>query len=129
MLSRGHMIERSSRSPGLLQVQYAFLELPKLPKRRPDMGGPGVWAWLFVHAPELEAVPSELPQGPYRQALELANQASFTQGELDAYQQVSDEIRQVLEIAAAKRAEGKAGGKAEGSSKPSSRCWQRAASR
>jgi hypothetical protein len=36
MLSRWHMTEDGSRSHGLLQVQYAFLELPKLPARKPE---------------------------------------------------------------------------------------------
>ncbi len=38
MLSRWNMTERASGNHGLLQVQYAFLELPKLPERRPDTG-------------------------------------------------------------------------------------------
>ncbi len=45
--------------------------------------------------------------------MELANQATFTQLELDAYQKVQDEIRQVFEIAAYREALGKAEGKAE----------------
>src|SRR5262249_12420394 len=32
----GTMTERRSKNHGLLQVQYAFLELPKMPARRPD---------------------------------------------------------------------------------------------
>src|SRR6185503_9629315 len=38
MLSRWNMTERASGNHGLLQVQYAFLELPKLPERKPDTG-------------------------------------------------------------------------------------------
>jgi predicted transposase/invertase (TIGR01784 family) len=38
MLSRWNMAERGSGNHGLLQVQYAFLELPKLPARRPQTG-------------------------------------------------------------------------------------------
>ena len=115
MLSRWKLTEERSGSPGLSQVQYAFLELPKVPKDRPDATtGAAYWAWLFVHAPELHEVPADLPQGPYRDALELANQAKFTQEELQAYERVRDEIRQVLEIAAARWAEGKAEGRTEG---------------
>jgi flagellar biosynthesis/type III secretory pathway protein FliH len=69
---------------------------------------------LFVHAPELSEVPAELPSGPYRDALELANQATFSEAELDAYQKVTDEIEQVRELAAAKWAEGEAKGEAKG---------------
>jgi flagellar biosynthesis/type III secretory pathway protein FliH len=59
-------------------------------------------------------MPADLPQGPYREALELANEAEFTQAEHDAYQKVIDEIQQVRELAEAKWAEGRAEGKAEG---------------
>src|SRR5829696_3440800 len=59
MLSRWNMTERGSGNHGLLQVQYAFLELPKLPERKPDTGALQ-WAWLFVHAPKLTEVPADL---------------------------------------------------------------------
>ena len=114
MLSRWNMTERSSNNHGLLQVQYAFLELPKMPDRRPDKPGADLWAWLFVHATELTEVPADLTPGPYADALELANKAKFTAAELEAYQKVRDEIRQVLEIAEARFAEGESKGKAEG---------------
>src|SRR5277367_5925910 len=92
MLSRWNMTERKSGSPGLLQVQYAFLELPKLPERKPETGA-AYWAWIFVHAPELTEMPPDLPPGPHREALELANQTTFSRAELDAYQKVMDEIQ------------------------------------
>jgi hypothetical protein len=95
-----------------LQVQYAFLELPKLPERKPDTGA-SRWAWLFVNAPTLTEVPADLPV-VYREALELANKATFTQEELDAYEKVRDEIQQVLAIAEARWAEGQAAGEAIG---------------
>jgi predicted transposase/invertase (TIGR01784 family) len=112
MLSRWAVTENSSKNHTLQHVQYAFLELPKLPEHKPDTGALQ-WAWLFVHAPELTEIPADLP-APYREALELANQAKFTQAELDAYEKVRDEIRQVLAIADARWAEGKAEGKVEG---------------
>jgi hypothetical protein len=113
MLSRWNMTERHSGNQGLLQVQYVFLELPKLPPHKPE-SGVEQWAWLFVHAPELKEVPPGLPQGPYREALSLANKATFTQLELDAYQKVRDEINQVRELAEAKWAAGLATGEAKG---------------
>ena len=109
MLSRWHMTERASGNGGLLQVQYAFLELPKLPEQKPEAGA-GYWAWLFVHAPELTEVPDDLPLGPYREALELANESTFTQEERDAYQKVIDEIEQAREYGEVKWTEGKAEG-------------------
>jgi len=122
MLSRWYMTEHSrlpetgSDTNKLLQVQYAFLELPKLPKRKPDTGALH-WAWLFVHAPELTEVPADLPPGPYRAALELANQATFSRTELDAYRQVMDEIQQARDYGADQRAEGEAAGLAKGEAK------------
>ena len=117
MLSRWNMTERHSKNHGLLQVQYAFLELPKVPSKRPETSGADLWAWLFVHAPELTEMPADLAPGPQRDALELANQAKFTQSEMDAYEKVRDEIQQVYEIADARRAEGKAEGLVEGAQK------------
>jgi hypothetical protein len=112
MLSRWNMTERGSGNHGLLQVQYAFLELPKLPAGRPETGAE-LWAWLFVHAPELTEVPADLPPGPHREAVELAKEATFTQLELDAYRKVMDEIQQAREYGATQRAEGKTEGKTE----------------
>jgi predicted transposase/invertase (TIGR01784 family) len=118
MLSRWYVTESSSnhtRLPDqesanrLLHVQYAFLELPKLPDRKPDTGAL-LWAWLFVHAPELTEVPTDLPSGPYREALALANEATFSQTEMDAYRKVMDEIQQAREYGEAKEAEGFAKG-------------------
>ena len=68
MLSRFAMTERSTGNHALLQVQYAFLELPKVPKDKPAAGA-ALWAWLFVHAPELREMPPDLPPGPYREAM------------------------------------------------------------
>jgi PD-(D/E)XK nuclease family transposase len=116
MLSRWNMTERASGNHGLLQVQYVFLELPKLPSPRPDAPGADLWAWLFVHAPELTEVPAYLSR-PYRAALELANKATFTQLELDAYRKVIDEIQQAEELAEVKEAKGKAEGLALGEAK------------
>ena len=116
MLSRWNMTERGSGNNGLLQVQYAFLELPKLPERRPETGAE-LWAWLFVHAPELTEVPPDLPPGPHREAVELANEATFTPAELEAYQRVMDEIQQARELADAAEARGRVEGETAGTLK------------
>lgn len=113
MLSRFAMTERNSGNHALLQVQYAFLELPKVPKEKPAAGA-ALWAWLFVHAPELREIPADLPPGPYREAMELANQATFTDLELEAYRKVMDEIQQAREYGEEKRAEGRAEGELKG---------------
>src|SRR5262249_8340101 len=117
MLSQWKMTERRSKNHGLLQVQYAFLELPKMPARRPDLPGADLWAWLFVHAPELAEVPTDLPPGPYGDALDLANQAKFTAAELQAYEKARDEIQQVRAIAAEREAAGFAKGETAGFAK------------
>lgn len=113
MLSRWNMTERKSGNHGLLQVQYVFLELAKLPIDRPTEPGADLWAWLFVHGHTLTEVPAGLLP-PYRKALELANKATFTQGELDAYRRVIDEIHQAQELAEVRWAEGRAEGRVEG---------------
>jgi hypothetical protein len=69
MMSRWNMTERGSGNHGLLQVQYAFLELPKLPARPPETGAE-LWAWLFVHAPELTEVPPDAPPGARRSSID-----------------------------------------------------------
>lgn len=117
MLSRWNMTERDSKNDGLVQVQYAFVELPKMPERKPEqiaqMEKADLWAWLFLHAPQLTEVPQSLASGPYGDALELANKAKFTVIELNTYERVRDEIRQVLEISDARWDEGLRAGRFE----------------
>lgn len=116
MLSHWYTTEHSRRAEPdsgthkLLQVEYVVLELPKLPKHKPDTG-PLQWAWLFVHARELTEVPPDLLPGPYREALALANLATFRQTELDAYQRVIFEIQQTRDYGAEQRAAGRLAGK------------------
>jgi hypothetical protein len=78
-----------------------------------------VFRRIFATHPDIlrGLVPDDLPQGPYREALELANEANFTQEERDAYQKVIDEIQQVRELAEAKWAEGRAEGEVDGFAK------------
>jgi alpha-amylase/alpha-mannosidase (GH57 family) len=68
---------------------------------------------LLERSDEAE-MPADLPPGPYRKALEFADEATFSEEERDAYQKVIDEIQQVRELAEAKWADGKAEGKVEG---------------
>lgn len=109
MHSRFSMAEETTGNRRLLQVQYAFLELPKVPKEKPS-GGAALWAWLFVHAPKLDKLPDDLPQGPMRAAMELANEQSFSAVELEAYHKVLDEIQQARDYGETKLAEGEARG-------------------
>lgn len=115
MLSHWTVRERASNTHDLLQVQYVFLELPKLTATTQPTHGAELWAWLFVHAPELTE-PPDLPPGPYREAVELASEAGFTSLELDAYRKVMDEIQQARDYGDARHAEGRSEGRAEGRS-------------
>ncbi|HRI72338.1 MAG TPA: Rpn family recombination-promoting nuclease/putative transposase, partial [Polyangium sp.] len=114
MLSRWNMRERTSLNHGLLQVQYAFLELPKVPQDKPNEAGAALWAWLFVHAPSLSEIPKDLPGNGYGEALRIANQMTFTKEELEAYHKAVDEIEQLRVLIAAKWIEGHKVGVAEG---------------
>lgn len=114
MLSWWSVTERVSRTNDLLQVQYAFLELPKMPKERPEKPGLALWAWLFAHATELTEIPAMMAKEPYGEALELANEAQFSAAELDGYRRSFDEIQQVIEIANDRFARGKREGLREG---------------
>ena len=106
MLSRWNMRERSSLNHGLLQIQYAFLELPKVPKEKPVGPGAALWAWLFVHAPQLQEVPADF-LGAYRDALGIANQSTFSKDELEAYHKAVDEIEQLRVLMDAKWEDGR----------------------
>jgi hypothetical protein len=55
----------------------------------------------------LKEIPADLPPGPFREALELANEATFSQDEQDAYDKVNDEIQQVRDLVEAKWANAK----------------------
>ena len=120
MLSRWFVTERSLRADKdqnrILHVQYAFLELPKLPVEKPASGA-ALWAWLFVHAPELTEIPTDLPPGPHRAALDLANEAKLTPQELEAYRKATDEIQQARDYGEQKEAEGFAKGETAGFAK------------
>ncbi len=56
--------------------------------------------------PELGKLPEDLPHGPMREAMELAKEASFSVGELEAYRKVMDEIQQARDYGETKKAEG-----------------------
>lgn len=67
-----------------------------------------------MHAPELTDIPPDLPAGPHREALALANAATFSATELEAYRKVMDEIQQAREYGEEKEAKGYAKGKTDG---------------
>ena len=98
MLSHWRMTERLSGAPGIPQVEYVFCELPKLRGRKPA-NAIERWVGLFTAAPLLTA--STVSQEPFtvaqRAALELANEATFTDEELEAYRKARDEVQQMVQ--------------------------------
>jgi hypothetical protein len=98
MLSHWRMTEKLSGAPGIPQVEYVFCELPKLRGRKPT-NAIERWVGLFTAAPLLTA--STVSQEPFtveqRAALELANEATFTDEELEAYRKARDEVQQMVQ--------------------------------
>ena len=87
------MTERLSGAPGIPQVEYVFCELPKLRGKKPgnDLKR---WGGLFTAAPHLDArtVAEEPFTVEQRAALEPANEATFSEAELEAYRKARDEV-------------------------------------
>lgn len=98
LVSRWSMRERVSGRDDLLQVQYAFVELPKVAPSPPHATAAETWAWLFRFGKTLDEVPGGL-SGPQRSALALAEEATFTLAESEAYRRVADEIEQARQLA------------------------------
>lgn len=115
MLSHWGMTERLSGSTGIPQVEYVFCELPELRDRKPATTEER-WAALFSAAPLL--TPETAAKEPFtpeqRAALELANEASFTDNELEAYRKSRAEVWQMVQSGRDSEARGEARGLAAG---------------
>jgi predicted transposase/invertase (TIGR01784 family) len=85
LLSRWRMQEQNGGAKGLGQIQFVFLELPKYDSSRPPRTPVEKWAYFFREASNLEVVPEVLSERPYREALEAARAAGFTEEEWEAY--------------------------------------------
>lgn len=89
LVSHWRMQEQHGGRLGLSQVQYVFVELPKLPLDRPPHDAAEEWAYIFRRAPTLREVPAHvLHEGP-RRALEAARSAHFTAYEWEVYDRES----------------------------------------
>jgi predicted transposase/invertase (TIGR01784 family) len=118
MLSRWRMQEQHTGAKRLGQVQYVFLELPKYE------GGPhprsflDKWAYFFREAENLDVIPPELDEAPFREAFEVARMAGMTDAEYEAYERAKmaeQDARGALEKAEEKgEARGVAKGRAAG---------------
>jgi len=85
LLSRWRTQEQHTGRTGLPEIQFVFLELPKLDMSRPPETVIEKWAYFFRKAAKLTEVPPELSQGPYANALDAARTARFTDEEWDDY--------------------------------------------
>jgi len=115
LVSQWSMAERSTGAPGIPQVEYVFCELPKLRDRKPA-NAQERWVGLFIAAPALDAatVASEPFTAAQRMALELANEATFSDAELDAYRKARDEVQQMIQYGKDGEAKGEARGVVKG---------------
>jgi predicted transposase/invertase (TIGR01784 family) len=118
MLSRWRMQEQHSGEPGLPQVQYAFLELPKYAAGDAPRTLIDRWAYFFREAKNLSVVPPALSEEPFRGALEVARTATFSSDEWEAYERAKmaeQDARGALTVARQEGlAEGHRSGLAEG---------------
>jgi predicted transposase/invertase (TIGR01784 family) len=96
LVSRWSMAEHVSGARSMGQVQYVFMELPKLGDMVPGSANEQ-WAALFAHAQDLEPhnVEGVALTEAQREALELAREETFTQSERDAIERAHEEVDQV----------------------------------
>jgi predicted transposase/invertase (TIGR01784 family) len=113
LVSRWSMREKVSGREDLLQVQYAFVELPKVAAEGPLRSVAETWAWLFKYGVSLEQIPPGLSRAQ-EAALQLAEEATFSRDESEAYRRVFDEIQQARELAEEAGRKGEARGKEAG---------------
>ena len=113
LVSKWRMTERLGASNRMEQVQYAFVELPKVPEEGPLTTEAEQWAWLFRQGSRLQELPKELSPAQ-REAMVLADRTSWTASEQEAYRKASDEIEQARQLAREAEARGKVEGKEEG---------------
>jgi len=114
MLSRWRMQEQQSGHKGLRQVQYAFLELPKYRAGKDPETLVDKWAYFFREARSFAVIPPPLSEGPFREALEIARKATFTNAEWEEYERskmAEQDERGALSLA---HREGKDEGRVEG---------------
>ncbi len=122
MLSRWRMQEQHTGIPGLPQVQYVFLELAKYAAGPHPSELVDKWALFFREAENLEVIPPELDEEPFREAFEIARTAQLSEAEYEAYEQAKmaeQDARGALGLAgeqgeARGRAEGRTEGRVEG---------------
>ena len=83
--SRWRMQEQNVDGLGQVQIQHAFLELPKYAAGTEPATPIDRWAFFFREAEYLETGPAPLSEDPFRAALEATRLVSFSQAEEDRY--------------------------------------------
>jgi predicted transposase/invertase (TIGR01784 family) len=114
MLSRWRMQEQHTGLPGLPELQFVFLELPKLSLEREPRTPAERWAYYFRKTSELASVPGVLGEPPFVAALDAARVSGFSIDEWEAYDRArlaEESSRAALSLA---RKEGLAEGQAKG---------------
>ena len=114
MLSRWSMTEHHTGARGLQQIQFVFLELPKLVASRPPETIVEKWAYFFSEAENLEVAPEVLAEPQFVKALDAARTAGFTVEEWDLYIRAGMAIQDERGALSVARNEGKQEGKQEG---------------
>ena len=114
MLSRWRMQEQHGGALGLGQLQFVFLELPKYDASRPPQTMVEKWAYFFREARNLRVVPEALAERPFKDALDAARVAGFSDEEWDAYIRAGMAIQDERGALSLARKEGIAEGKKEG---------------
>jgi predicted transposase/invertase (TIGR01784 family) len=113
LISHWSMTEKTSKAEGLQQVRYTFVELPKVSLQGPWKTVGEKWAWLF-RAGEFEGeIPSQATL-EQQATLQLANEATWTQGEREAYDRVYQEIDQARQLMLDSESKGRRDGLEEG---------------
>jgi len=117
MLSRWRMQEQHSGTLGLSQVQYVFLELPKYAAGPHPVDLVDKWALFFRDAENLDVIPPELDEEPFREAFEIARIAQLSEADYEYYekQKMAEQDGRGMLIKA--HEEGHAEGLAEGEEK------------
>lgn len=85
MVSRWRMTEEQTGVRRLSQVRYAVMELPKYAAGKQPRTMVDKWAYFFRETKKLREIPKELPEQVFREALEVARMAGFTEEEWEEY--------------------------------------------
>jgi len=114
MLSRWSMTEQHTGVHGLPELQFVFLELPKLDRARAPVTLVEKWAYFFSEAENLDVVPEVLFEPQLVKALDAARTAGFTVEEWDLYIRAGMAIQDEVGALAVAHKEGLRLGRAEG---------------